>query len=54
MPAGACDAHHHIYDPRFPYLPDVRKQAPATVKDYQVFQRLMLTSRDVIVQPSAF
>ena len=54
MPDGACDAHHHIYDPRFPYLPDARKQAPATVPDYHAFQRRMRTSRDVIVLPSAY
>ena len=23
IPAGACDCHHHIYDPvRFPYVPE--------------------------------
>lgn len=54
MPDGACDAHHHIYDPRFPYLPDARTQAPATVADYYTFQKKMQTSRDVIVLPSAY
>lgn len=54
MPDGACDAHHHIYDPRFPYLPTARKQAPATVADYHAFQKRMHTSRDVIVLPSAY
>jgi predicted TIM-barrel fold metal-dependent hydrolase len=54
MPAGACDAHHHIYDPRFPYLPDARRQASATVDDYRAFQKNMGTSRDVIVLPSAY
>lgn len=54
MPDGACDAHHHIYDPRFPYLPNARKQAPATVVDYFAFRKKMGTSRDVIVLPSAY
>ncbi|HEX3754727.1 MAG TPA: amidohydrolase family protein [Rhizomicrobium sp.] len=54
VPDGACDCHHHIYDPRFPYLPDARKQAPATVADYRIFQKKMGTSRDVIVLPSAY
>jgi D-galactarolactone isomerase len=54
MPAGACDAHHHIYDPRFPYVPTARKQDPATVEDYWRFQKRMGTSRDVIVLPSAY
>ena len=26
IPEGACDSHHHIYDPvRFPYVPEIRK-----------------------------
>lgn len=54
MPDGACDAHHHIYDPRFPYLPAARKQAPATVPDYLAFRKEMRTARDVIVLPSAY
>jgi D-galactarolactone isomerase len=54
MPDGACDAHHHIYDPRFPYLPDAREQAPATVASYFAFRRKMRMSRDVIVLPSAY
>lgn len=54
MPDGACDCHHHIYDPRFPYLPSARKQAPATVADYFAFRKRMHTSRDVIVLPSAY
>jgi len=54
MPPGACDAHHHIYDPRFPYLPTARKQDPATVDGYRAFQKRMGTSRDVIVLPSAY
>jgi D-galactarolactone isomerase len=54
MPDGACDTHHHIYDPRFPYLPDAHKQAPATVADYLPFQKKMRMSRDVIVLPSAY
>jgi D-galactarolactone isomerase len=54
MPAGACDVHHHIYDPRFAYLPNQRQQGPATVEDYRAFQKTMGTSRDVIVLPSAY
>lgn len=54
IPDGACNAHHHIYDPRFPYLPDVREQVPATVADYFAFRRKMRMSRDVIVLPSAY
>jgi D-galactarolactone isomerase len=54
MPDGACDAHHHIYDPRFPYLPDQHPAPHATVADYQVFRRSFGLSRDVIVLPSAY
>lgn len=54
VPDGACDCHHHIYDPRFPYLPTQAKRGPATVADYRRFQRRMKTSRDVIVLPSAY
>jgi D-galactarolactone isomerase len=54
MPDGACDCHHHIYDPKFPYLPDARKQDPATVVLYKEFQKRTGLSRDVIVLPSAY
>ena len=41
IPAGACDCHHHIYDPvRFPYRPeDVRNQPPADVACYRLLQK---------------
>lgn len=29
MPDGACDAHHHIYDPRFPYVSSASSVASA-------------------------
>ena len=56
MPANACDAHHHIYDPvRFAYVPeDVRNQPPATVDAYRLLQQRLGTQRNVIVQPSAY
>lgn len=54
MPSGACDAHHHIYDPRFPYVPSPHQQPPATVADYYAFRRPIGTSRDVVVLPSAY
>jgi predicted TIM-barrel fold metal-dependent hydrolase len=55
-PANACDCHHHIYDPvRFPYTPDdTRNQPPATVDVYKMLQKRLGTSRDVMVQPSAY
>uniref|UniRef100_UPI003F4908C7 amidohydrolase family protein n=1 Tax=Cupriavidus yeoncheonensis TaxID=1462994 RepID=UPI003F4908C7 len=50
--ADACDAHLHIYDPRFAALaPAV---ASATVEDYRGLQALLGTRRAVIVQPRCY
>ena len=56
IPAGACDCHHHIYDPvRFPYRPeDTRNQPPADAACYRLLQKKLGTTRNVIVQPSAY
>jgi len=56
IPAGACDCHHHIYDPvRFPYrATDTRNQPPATVDCYRLLQKKLGTTRNVIVEPSAY
>lgn len=56
VPANACDCHHHIYEPvRFPYVPeDVRNQPPAGVDAYRLLQKRLGTTRNVIVQPSAY
>lgn len=56
IPYGACDCHHHIYDPiSFPYdLHDSRNQPPATVEAYKLLQKRLGTTRNVIVQASAY
>src|ERR1700759_5392301 len=55
VPDGACDCHHHIYDPRFPYQPDAILKPPfATVADYRALQKKLGTSRNVMVQPSTY
>lgn len=56
IPAGACDSHHHIYDPvRFPYVPtDERNQPPSTADCYQLLKNKLGISRSVVVQPSAY
>ena len=56
VPENACDCHHHIYEPvRFPYVPeDVRNQPPAGVDAYRLLQKRLGTTRNVIVQPSAY
>src|SRR5665213_2739828 len=55
VPDGACDCHHHIYDPRFPYNPNAALKPPsATVADYRKLQRKLGTSRNVMVLPSTY
>src|SRR6201992_2615296 len=55
VPDGACDCHHHIYDPRFPYQPNAVLKPPyATVQDYKALQKRLGTSRNVMVQPSTY
>lgn len=55
VPDGACDSHHHIYDPRFPYNPKAVLTPPyATVTDYRALQKKLGTSRNVMVQPSTY
>jgi D-galactarolactone isomerase len=52
VPVGACDAHLHILDPRFPTTG--ADTPPATVADYRLLQARIGTSRAVVVQPKAY
>ena len=55
VPYNACDCHHHIYDSRFPSDAKAGLRSPdATVADYRLLQRRLGTTRNVIVQPSAY
>jgi predicted TIM-barrel fold metal-dependent hydrolase len=55
VPDGACDCHHHAYDPRFPYQANAVLKPPyATVADYRALQKKIGTSRNVMVQPSTY
>lgn len=56
VPENACDSHHHIFNPvQFPYKDtDVRNQPPATVDVYQLLQKKLGLTRNVIVTPSAY
>jgi predicted TIM-barrel fold metal-dependent hydrolase len=55
VPANACDAHHHIYDKRFPASPHwTRGFSEAPVADYRALQQRLGLARNVIVQPSTF
>ena len=54
-PAGACDCHLHIYDPRFPMAwPKLRATPDASVAEYRMLQRRLGTERAVVVQPAAY
>jgi len=50
--ANACDAHLHIYDPRFGAIAPV--VANATVENYRGMQGLLGTRRAVVVQPRCY
>lgn len=57
MPPGACDAHLHVYDPRFAETPGPRLTATplnATAADYRALRESMGTTRAVIVQPRVY
>ena len=50
-PAGACDCHIHVLDPRFPVRPDAPFPPPAaTIDAYRAVQRRLGLDRVVIVQ----
>jgi predicted TIM-barrel fold metal-dependent hydrolase len=55
-PAGACDCHHHIYDPaRFPpSRPEVQQVPNARVEDYRLLQARIGTSRNIVVTPAPY
>jgi predicted TIM-barrel fold metal-dependent hydrolase len=55
VPDGACDCHHHVYDPRWAYAPTaVIKPPPATLADYRRYQAQIGTSRSIAVTPSTY
>jgi predicted TIM-barrel fold metal-dependent hydrolase len=54
-PADSCDCHMHIYDAKYPTAPSATlKPADALVSDYQLLQRRIRTSRNVVVTPSTY
>jgi predicted TIM-barrel fold metal-dependent hydrolase len=54
-PANACDAHIHIYDPRFLAVGGPARLAEnATVADYRRLQARTGTTRTVVVTPAAY
>jgi len=55
VPDGACDCHHHVYDPRWAYAPTaVIKPPPATATDYRRYQARIGASRSIAVTPSTY
>jgi predicted TIM-barrel fold metal-dependent hydrolase len=51
-PPGACDAHMHVYDRRFPTTgASAAMLDHATADDYRALQRRIGTRRTVVVQP---
>ena len=54
-PPEACDAHLHIYDPRFPMaFPHSRATPDAGAAEYKRLQERLGTRRAVVVQPAAY
>ncbi|TWD85637.1 putative TIM-barrel fold metal-dependent hydrolase [Variovorax beijingensis] len=55
LPAGACDSHMHIFDPRFAPSRHWKRQPPrAEVAAYRQLQERLGTSRTVVVNPSTY
>ena len=55
VPDGACDCHHHVYDPRWAYAPAAMLKPPAaTIGDYRRYQARIGTSRSIVVTPSTY
>lgn len=53
LPAGACDAHLHVFDARFPAEAPHAMRAGATAADYLALRQRLGLQRAVIVQPRA-
>ena len=54
-PAHACDCHMHIYEDRFPLVPQaVFKPPHAPLADYRKVQKGLGLSRVVLVQPNGY
>jgi D-galactarolactone isomerase len=54
-PPNACDSHHHIYDSRYPAVPNAALLPPdASVADYRLVQKRIGTTRHVVVTPSTY
>ena len=55
IPPRSCDCHVHVFDPRFPLIPErTYTPGPATVDDLLAFERRIGFERVVVVQPSGY
>jgi predicted TIM-barrel fold metal-dependent hydrolase len=55
MPAGACDAHFHVFEPGFPHVPDPLYTFPdATLEQYLRLTEVLGIDRMVLVQPTYY
>ena len=54
-PPNACDCHMHIYEERFPLVPQSQFKPPhAPVADYLEVRKALGLSRAVVVQPNGY
>ena len=54
-PAGTCDTHMHVYDPKYPKAPTAKIDAPAApVSAYRKMCARLGIERTVVVQPSTY
>jgi D-galactarolactone isomerase len=54
-PPGACDCHMHVYEDRYPLVPQaVFKPPHAPLEDYLAVQKTLGLSRMVLVQPNGY
>jgi 2-pyrone-4,6-dicarboxylate lactonase len=55
VPAGACDAHFHVFEPGFPHVPDPLYTFPdATLGQYLRLTEVLGIERMVLVQPTFY
>ena len=51
-PAGACDCHHHIFDPRFPAADGKPHPIVGRAQDYLLFRRRLGLTRSIVIAAS--
>jgi predicted TIM-barrel fold metal-dependent hydrolase len=54
VPDGACDAHTHVFDPRFPHGPSPYALPGATLDVHAAMRATLGVARAVLVQPAPY